>query len=53
MSVRDMTNSLMPFGGALRRVTSEPGNQQGGQPEAIQRAGVPLLAIDQTPESPD
>jgi len=52
ISVREMSNSLMPFGGGLRRVTSEPGTQ-GGQPGSLQHAGVPLLALDQTPESPD
>ncbi|XP_059473829.1 G protein-activated inward rectifier potassium channel 3 isoform X2 [Neocloeon triangulifer] len=52
ISVRDMANSLVPFGGGLRRVTSEPGGQV-GQQGALQHAGVPLLALDQTPESPD
>ncbi|XP_065353714.1 G protein-activated inward rectifier potassium channel 3-like isoform X1 [Cloeon dipterum] len=54
ISVQNMTmaNSLVPFGGGLRRVTSEPG-AQAGQPGALQHAGVPLLALDQTPDSPD
>ncbi|KAF4522498.1 hypothetical protein B566_EDAN002583 [Ephemera danica] len=40
-------------GGGLRRVTSEPGGQSGPIGGVLQRGGVPLLALDQTPESPD